>query len=420
MMKRLSLAWTLLFTTLVLAAAKPKPGDPDFFPIMGWDVGGEFQGTFTVEFFQGMADAGFNIAGIFGEKPWIQMIAQVDGLYCWAYMGKTNEAWQAHVEDDAAYAAAVAKDLESYRGLPGIYGYFITDEPTAVHFPYLAKAAREIKAQAPGAPWYLNLLPITVNPRDLQADSYQDYVQRYIDACQPAWVGYDNYTLMEDGSLRADHWQQLKEFREVTQRNGLPFQACVLATAHMNYRIPSEDDLFFEVYGALLYGAKGIQYFNYWPPARTNYRGGPVDQLGNKTPTWHRLKAVNDTVHILAPILNRLESTSVYHFQPGKPMAGEDPAPADSLVKAPGDAGLALAVGEFRDVVNGDLYVMILNKDLQRSANLNNIQWRNTPASIQVCSPFKAGAYLPGTPKSFYGEDAFVAPGHAILLRLVF
>ena len=63
---------------------------------------------------------------------------------------------------------------------------------------------------------------------------------------------------------------------------------------------------------------------------------------------------------------------------------------------------------------------MILNKNLKRSANLNNIQWRNVPATIQVCSPFKAGAFLPGAPSSFYGEDAFVAPGHAILLRLTF
>ena len=417
-MKRLSFALTLLFATLVFAV--PKPGDPDFFPIMGWDVDGEFQGTFTVEFFQEMADAGFNIAGIFGNHNYIKMLGQVDGLYCWAYMGNANQTWQAHVEDDAVYQEAVAKDLAAYRDLPGIYGYFVTDEPTAAQFPYLAKAVREIKAQAPDAPWYLNLLPIIVHPRDLNADSYQDYVQRYINACQPAWVGYDNYTIMEDGSLRADHWQQLKEFREVTQRNGLPFQACVLATGHMNYRVPSQDDLFFEVYSALLYGAKGIQYFNYWPPPRTNYRGGPVDQLGNKNPTWHAIKAVNDSVHNLAGILNRLESTSVYHFQPGQPMSGEDPAPSDSWIAGPAEKGQSLAVGEFRDSTNGDPYVMILNKDLKRSANLNSIQWRTKPSVIQVCSPYKAGAYLPGAPNSFYGEDAFVAPGHAILLKLTF
>lgn len=418
MKKTLSTLLCLVVSAIVLAAS--KPGDPDFFPIMGWDVGAEFQGTFTVEFFQEMADAGFNIAGIFAEEHWLRMIGQVDGLYCWAYLGKSNQTWQAHVEDDEAYAAAVAADLESYRGLPGIYGYFVTDEPTAVHFPYLAKVTRELNRQAPGTPWYLNLLPVTVNPRDLHADSYMDYVDRYITACQPAWVGYDNYTLMEDGTLRADHWQQLQEFREVTRRRGLPFQACVLATGHMNYRVPSEDDLFFQVYGALLYGAKGIQYFNYWPPARTNYRGAPVDQMGNKTQTWYHIKAVNDTVHNLAGILNRLESTNVYHFQPGEPMPGENPAPEDSIVLAPGDDAIALAVGEFRDVTNGDRYVMLLNKNLKCSANLNNLQWRVKPATIQVCSPFKAGAYLPGAPSSFYGEDAFVAPGHAILLRLTF
>ena len=413
--------YAALAALLALAAfAKPKPGDPDFFPVMGWDVDAEFQGKFTVEFFQEMADAGFNIAGIFGGHENIKMLAQVDGLYCWAYLGEANQAWQRHAEDDKAYADAVAADLAAYADLPGIYGYFVTDEPTAEHFPFLGKVARELKAQAPGSPWYLNLLPIIVNPRDLKADSSQDYVQKYIDACQPAWVGYDNYPLMEDGSLRADHWDQLQQFREVTQRNHLPFQACVLLSAHMDYRVVSQDDLFFEVYAALLYGAKGIQYFNYWPPPRSNYRMAPVDQVGNKTATWHHVKAVNDTVHVLAHILNRLESTAVYHFQPGEPMKGENPAPQDSIVADPGSPDIALAVGEFRDVVNGDCYVMLLNKNLKASANLNNIQWRRKPASIQVCSPFKAGKFLPGAPNPFYGEDAYVAPGHALLLKLTF
>jgi len=418
-MKKSLFAFLLTILTAVsLFADYPKPGDADFFPIMGWDVGGEFQGTFTLEFFQEMRKAGFNIAGIFSPgEPGTKLIDQVDGLYFWGYMGNAHALTDNKKGTPEEYAAAVAKDIENGKQNPHLYGHFITDEPNADAFRYFSQVCQELNRQVPEAQWYLNLFPTICSPETLKTATYEEYVERFINECEPHWVGYDNYTLMDDGTIRADHWYQIRIIRDITLAHGIPFQACVLATGHLNYRAPSEADLFFEVYSALLYGAKGIQYFNYWPPARASYHGGPVDQLGNKTPTWYAIKAVNESVHNLAPVLNRLQSTKVYHFQPWKPMKDENPPKSDSLVKGFDNKNLAIAVGEFVDTTNGDIYVMLLNKDLHRSANVNGIQWRKQPKNIEVCSPFKKGAFLP---EKFFSENAFIIPGRALLLKLEF
>ena len=71
-------------------------------------------------------------------------------------------------------------------------------------------------------------------------------------------------------------------------------------------------------------------------------------------------------------------------------------------------------MGEFRDRENGDLYVMVLNKNLKHTINISGLQWRNgTPADIQVVSQFKKDVL-----SRFAGENVWVAPGQALLLKI--
>ena len=76
----------------------------------------------------------------------------------------------------------------------------------------------------------------------------------------------------------------------------------------------------------------------------------------------------------------------------------------------------AIAIGEFRHRQTGDTYVMILNKDLKNSVSIGGLNWRNTPAAVQVFSqqrPGKVSAY-----GGWNGEGTWLAPGHAILLKV--
>lgn len=71
-------------------------------------------------------------------------------------------------------------------------------------------------------------------------------------------------------------------------------------------------------------------------------------------------------------------------------------------------------VGEFTHEESGKHFVMILNKSLTDSVNLNGLVWRNKPQNIRMISPWVAG-------KSYdfnAGEHKWLAPGHAVLLKI--
>ena len=222
---------------------------------------------------------------------------------------------------------------------------------------------------------------------------------------------------MEPGRTETDRndgwWKNLADAREAAVRHGVSFQLCMLTVGHLPYRIPTEDDLFFEAFSGLLYGAKGLQFFTYFTPDLGNYRSAPIDLWGHRSPTWYALRNVLCSVHALAPVLNQLDSTAVYHFQPGEPLKREDAPGENSIIRGVSGAGASLAVGEFRHRQTGDAYVMILNKDLKNSIGIGGLQWRNQPTEIRVVSQQR-----PDKLTWFSGEGTWLAPGHAILLKV--
>ncbi len=413
-MKKLSVIALFFLCAIVLSAA-PKPGDADYFPITAWGNNTWLTVPLTQQYFDDMAEAGITVAGFAGS---IEELAMIDraGMTAWVSPGFSGEIFWDNDAKAEDVRQEVQKVVAQYKDVPGVCGYYLQDEPKATRFKTLALFRQELLRQDPSHRTYINLLPNYASPEQLGARDFLKYAEKYVEVVQPDEIGYDFYTLFEDedAPLRPGYWKQLAETRQVAQSHGIPMQVCVLAVGHMGYRIPSENDLFFEVYSALLYGAKGILYFTYVTPPVASYRHAPCDPWGNRTETWYAMRYVNNTVKCLAKTLNRLESTAVYHFQPGTPMAYENPAPPNSLILAPAAENHRIAVGEFRDKETGEQYVMVLNKDLKHTINIAGLQWRNgKPENLQVCSQF-----YKDTLQNFSGENTFIAPGQALLLKL--
>ena len=398
---------------LSLLAASPKPGDPDFFPLTSWGHNIWLSVPLTQKYFDDMAECGITIAGFANSLEELDMMEKA-GLRGWIIPEHSYEDfWNNEVHEEKLHAA-VAADVAAYSHHPALYGYFLQDEPIANRFPKLKCLSDEFHRLDPAHKTYINLLPITVSGTRLLTKDWFDYVQQYVDAIHPDHIGYDYYGLPEEpNAIRPQFWKQLDGIRRISQANGLPFQTTLLTVGHLHYRIPTETDIFFQVYSALLYGAKGILYFTYVNPRVSSYRHSPIDPWGNKTETWYALRTVNNTVHCLASTLNRIDSTAVYHFQPGTPLECENPPQEGSLVLAAATPDDRLAVGEFRDRINGDRYVMLLNKNLTKTLNANGLKWRDdvNKENLEVVSP-----YLPGERSAFRGENAWIAPGQALLI----
>ena len=392
-----------------------RPGDPEWFPIIAWGNNQVWLPGISQSHYDEMAECGITVGGfVSGGIKELDMLEKA-GLVGYVY--DQELLWDLWLPDEPHDWAAHAQRLvNKYARHPATYGYWLHDEPDTKRFAGLKAIYQELRTRDPNHDIYINLLPDYASPQQLGAPDYEAYIEQFLSDLKPYWLGFDYYSLFEgDAPLRRSYWQNLAAVREAALRHGVHFQYCTLAVGHLPYRCPGEDDLFFEVFSGLTYGAKGIAYFCYFTPQLGNYRNAPIDVWGNKTEVWYYMRRVNNAVRCLAPVLNQLESTAVYHIMPGERLPREDAPGEESLITSlDGNPEANLAIGEFRHRETGETYVMVLNKNLKKSLSIGGLHWRTKPAKIQVVSQARPNVF-----QNFAGEGDWVAPGHAQLLRVI-
>jgi len=392
-----SIGFGLLLTTWSVFPA-PAPTDPNFFPIMAWNWSPKDPAAL-----QKMREGGLTIAGF--VTPDALDICQAASLKAIVSDERASGYEWAQVDE-----AKARKNIASLAGEVGrhaaVFGYYLRDEPGADMFAGLATVAALVRELSPGKWPYINLFPDYANSGQLGTTNYAEYLERFITTCHPTIISYDNYSLMDDGSVRESYWTNLEAVRAACQKHGLDFWNIVLSVAHFSYREPNAADFRFQVYTTLAYGGRGISYFTYVTPSTGNYRMGPIDQFGNQTPTWYFMQHVNLQIQKLAPTLLQLTSDTVYHF--GQIPSGASGPLTNSLVSSVG--GDSFLVGDFthRD---GSRHLMIVNKDLAKSRHCAP-QFRTAPRRVQHVSAYSGGL----TP--FEGEDVWLPPGGGVLLKV--
>jgi hypothetical protein len=370
--------------------------ETNFFPIMAWNSAPNDPAVLRKMHEAGLTIAGFVSPGTLDACHEAGLKGIVSDARCSGYDWANVDKQQAR----SNVTELVARTAQH----PAVFGYYLRDEPSAAMFPGLATVADLFRELAPTKWAYINLFPDYADNSQLGTTNYSEYLERMITTCHPSIISYDNYSLMDDGSVRDNFWSNLEAVRAAARKYRIDFWNIMLSVAHFNYREPTFADFRFQVYVTLAYGGRGLSYFTYFAPAVGNYRLAPIDQFGNETPNWHYLQNVNLQVQKLAPTLLQLTSDSVYHF--GKVPSGCKGPPSNALVKSiSGD----VLVGEFthRD---GSRFVMVVNKDLAKSRPCWP-QFRVTPRRLQHVSPY-TGALTP-----FETEYIWLAPGQGVLLK---
>src|ERR1017187_3309480 len=392
-----SIGFGLLLTTLPGIPA-PAPADTNFFPIMAWNGAPKDPAVL-----QKMHECGLTIAGF--AAPGTLDACRAAGLKAIVSDARASGYDWANV-DEAKARKNIASLVAKVGRHPAVFGYYLRDEPEAAAFPGLAKVADLLRELSPGKWPYINLFPDYATPGQLGTANYAEYLERFIATCHPTIISYDNYSLMDDGSVRESYWTNLEAVRAACQKHGIEFWNIVLSVAHFSYREPSASDLRFEAYTTLAYGGRGISYFTYFTSGTGNYRMAPIDQFGHPTPTWYFMQHANLQIQKLAPTLLQLRSDSVYHF--GHIPSGAAGPPPNSLVSS--ISGDNFLVGDFthRD---GSRYLMIVNKDLAKSRPCLP-QFRKAPRQVQHVSAYS------GTISPFEGEDVWLPPGGGVLLKV--
>ncbi len=410
-----------LFQAISTRAAEPiKAPEPDRFPLMPCAFNAEaLLGNRTLDqaVFLEMKECGFNIAGFALSRAELDEIhaAGMVAYYCAPELRHMNWA-DPNTEN---YPDIVERMVAEVGDHPALYGYFLADEPNVSLFANQVKMLELIRQAAPDKHVYVNLLPNYAPLEAIGTQSYREYLDRFIRDYRPERLGLDYYALMhwkDRQKLQGDYWLNLEEAREASLAAGIPLAMCTLAIPHLYYRQPTEDDLYFEVFSALLYGVQGFDFFTYFTPDSVfGYRQGPINEFGRKTPTWYALQNVLSTVHVIADLCSKLQSSRVYHIPQVPAEKGTRPADKNTLIASfDCDPEFRFAVGEFKHTETGDTYVMIMNKNLDFTRFFGTINWNRKPSKIETFNQ-RTGKLRP-----FRTDEGFLPPGKAVILKLTF
>lgn len=229
-------------------------------------------------------------------------------------------------------------------------GIMLTDEPSYYSVGRIKKIveylhSEEIRRIKPDLNLYASMLPmytylsayhpnyidekynqtIQFNEERKQAYSY------YIDLCADAMGEFctDYYSLGRDGWLSPAFYQNMEMMAEHAKEGGYPISITLLSNrmdtqynpvtgrGKTAYRVPSYEDMRFQVYSALAFGVQRIGYYTFWqhysesnaemyPKAMINY--DPSEECGyRKTEIYYAVKEINEEVHRIDHIFMRYQ-----------------------------------------------------------------------------------------------------------------
>ena len=254
---------------------------------------------------------------------------------------------------------------EEWPGGPACWGYALRDEPGADDFPDLARQVEAVRMAHPGCLAYINLFPGYANPeRQLKAESYDDYVGRFLEQVPVDVLSMDHYPIFRperDG--REAYCADLRVMREHSLRHGIPFWNFFNVMPFGPHTDPTEAQVRWQVFTSVAYGAKGVLYFCYYTPAGDEFpKGGAViNRDDRRTRHWYQARRLNEQLQNLGPTLMQLTSTGVYRIKPGDEPAGVlRGTPIRDIIHAKGDPDFDYLVGVFQHA-DGRRAVLINN-----------------------------------------------------------
>ena len=219
------------------------------------------------------------------------------------------------ITDDKLYGPmgkySESKEITShYNGFKGFMGNFINDEPNAEQYDYLSKAIDAYKKSMPDKMAVINLLPMYGPEGCLKADSYEDYVNQYVEKINTPFIAVDVYPCGWLGPKKVTYEKYCRNLDIVAtaaRKSDREFWGFLQATSWLpGVRIPDETDLRWQAYAHLAFGASTIMYFTYICPAPNEtetFKHGFIDVYGNKTSTYYYGKAVNREVRKVMKVI---------------------------------------------------------------------------------------------------------------------
>ncbi|NOY58083.1 MAG: hypothetical protein GXO75_03985 [Calditrichaeota bacterium] len=348
----------ILFT---LSCSNKLP--PQEFPILAWY--GPDKTLSSLASFQQMHKAGFSICySPYTDRDFnLKALDWGDSAHIKLLLAD-KRINAVDVNHDSTFAL-LDSIINDYSGHPAFWGYFLKDEPGKKEFQKLARLNEYLSKKDSLHQVYINLFPIYTTPVRLDTNDYAGYVQDFLETVHPRIASFDHYPILDSG-LRPRFFENLEIIRRAALKDTVPFWAFALTTRHGQYVKPVLPHLRFEVYSALAYGAKGIQYFTYATPrSNRKFKFGEalLDPSGQTTTTYHLVAKLNNEIRTIGPLLLDLTSTGVYHSDP----VPQNCRPLVLHLPISKIEGQSILAGFFQGKKN-EKYVFLVNKNYNTGA----------------------------------------------------
>lgn len=288
---------------------------------------------------------------------------------------------------------AAVKDFGSH---PAFYAFNVGDEPHIDEWADMENSLKIVNSVSNG---FVNFLPLYDENgpewHGIKYDGYADLIVKTALNTGLKMICYDCYMQCEfhyDEKGIDEYFKNLAFFKNVALRAGAAFWTTLLSVGHWKYRVPTVDDLRWQIYTAAAHGVNGILwFFIYEREKNSSYRGAPVNCFYEKTPMFYDLSAENRTfLKYYANNFIGAKLKNVYHLKKVYAKQKEYKSQSVTGLKLNRAYGSALIISEFAGR-NGD-FVAVTNNE-QREIE-------------QVFGEYNGNAF-----------DEWLAPGQMIILK---
>ena len=196
---------------------------------------------------------------------------------------------------EAQFRADVAAAVADFGAHPAVFGFHVGDEPDKENWEYAVSAYRIVREAAPALTPFLNMFPYWEGGFDTTVgvstpEEYRELLVDFIRRSGATLLSFDSYgqcAYFECERYQDMHILNLRIFGEAARRTGARLFVSLLSVGHWGYRVPTQDDIRWQLYTAAAHGATGIHwFFLYQGRLDGNYRESPVDLFGNRTRTF--------------------------------------------------------------------------------------------------------------------------------------
>ena len=336
----------------------------------------------TDEQYRYIAECGFNYAVGVSERTVEENIKALEGLQPYGVKFLINEPsvgrlcalynhraeGKEYVTDELINETKIkfAEMYDFYSQYDSFGGFSVKDEPIYTEFTGLGQGYeyfKEIDGDR-NSEWWINLFPNW--GQNTLKSTFNDYIDTAAKVSGSTYICYDRYPLYADGNIEPGYWTEIETVARISRKNNKDFTAFILCTGHQTYKkVKTYDDLAYQVYSLMMFGAKGVNTFKYWSTMTSNY-GAWSDSLisrdGKRTSLYYGMQQVISEVRAYESIYMNSEWKGVMTYSADK-LLGNDvfdgvTAPLekhDRIKSFTGKSDFAIAAYEDKDGRDGFL-----------------------------------------------------------------